>query len=96
MSVTDWKKFDWSKYSNESRSILSRLLSEWKHSQDSPGKMAKDLIDSLDGLAEDISMKKVVSRHSRPWINKDLSSMLSDLREMRKKFKKHRRPIKTF
>ena len=35
-------------------------------------------------------MKKVISRHSRTWINKELSSMLSDLKELRKKFQKHR------
>ena len=90
VTVTDWNKFNWNRYEEESKIMLTELLDEWKQSDHSTDKMAKDLTKSLVNLADNISTKKVMSRHSRPWIDKLLSSMLTDLRKLRKKFQRHR------
>ena len=89
-SVTDWNKFDWSKYEEKSKGVLTGLLESWRNSDVSIDVMSDGLVSSLVELAESIGTKKVVSRHSRPWVDNELSSMMEELRNLRRKYQRHR------
>ena len=88
--VIDWSKFDWEKYQNKSKLALTSLVDEWKKSDISVDEKAVQIQTNLSKLVEEIATKKTISNYSRPWFNQDLSAKLAELRELRKKFLRHR------
>ena len=89
MKVIDWKKFEWNQYNEQSIDLLTAVIEEFKD-QGSAQEMCDQLVKKLIELVDKIGVMKTISKHSRPWIDKDVSEILEQLRDIRKKFLKHR------
>ena len=48
--------------------------------------MAKDISRKLHECVNKVATKKIITQHSRPWINPDISNQLKKLRRERKRF----------
>jgi len=91
--VIDWRSFNWEEYSNRTRCVLKELYEKWTDSVDiSMDDMAKDLSMKLLECVEDVASKRVISTHSRPWIDANLSSQLKKLRLLRRKCRCRKSP----
>lgn len=66
------------------------MIDKWKSSESSIEQMSEEIQQKLEGLVEQIATKKTINKHSRPWIDKELSTKLNELRESRRKFFRHR------
>ena len=82
--VIDWNKFDWEKYENETQPVLENLLHKWEIGQSSVSDKEEELKQGMQGIVDKISVTKVVTKHTRPWINSELSSMLGEVRKFRR------------
>ena len=88
--VIDWKKFEWDKYSKNSKDLLKNLAERWRSENLSVPTMSSELRQCLEGEVEGIAKKKMVSNHSKPWIDPKVSSLLKDLHEARRHSQRHR------
>ena len=88
--VIDWKKFEWDKYSKNSKDPLKNLAERWRSENLSVPTMSSELRQCLEGEVEGIAKKKMVSNHSKPWIDPKVSSLLKDLHEARRHSQRHR------
>ena len=82
--------FDWEKYSNDSIDVLEKLHSEWVEKGTNCESACNQLQLKLDELVKNVETKKTISPHSKPWMNRDLSSLVDDLREHKRRFARHR------
>ena len=84
--VIDWKKFDWDKYREVSRGKLVELYENWnKFLRSDCDKMVHELVACIQRCVDEVAGKKVVTSHSRPWINRTIAERLKELRNARRK-----------
>ena len=73
--------------------MLKELSEKWTNHDDlAVDDMAKDLSIKLHECVQDIASKRVISTHSKPWIDADLSCQLKKLRHLRKKCRLRKSP----
>ena len=91
--VIDWKTFDWNQYRNETKIVLESLNEKWKNNTLTPvDQMAKEMQDSLQNLVSSIGKTKMVTKHTKPWINSEIKELIQDLKQLRVRTKKHKSP----
>jgi len=84
--VIDWSNFDWISYNDHSRNVLKDLCDEWMMADVvDVDDMATDLNNKIHECVEKVAIKKIVTEHSRPWINKEISDKLKELRNIKRK-----------
>jgi len=84
--VIDWKSFDCKQYKEESGSRLSELTERWINNPDlCCDVMVEELNECIQGCVEKVAVKKVVTSHSKPWIDRHVAEQLKKLRQMRKR-----------
>ena len=92
--VIDWNKFDWEAYCNVTGPCLQKLYDHWVSDIDIDiDKMASELISTVENCVEEIATRKIVTKHSKPWISPTISSQLKLLRKMRKKCRHRKSPF---
>ena len=90
--VINWKVFDWERYRERSKVVLVGLQNKWIQENTPPELMNSTLVEALNELVDEIAIRKTICCHSKPWIDKEVSQKLKELKEARKKFAKHRSP----
>ena len=80
----DWKKFDWKEYSKNSKLSLKTLADRWKSEDPPVAVMSEELKGNLLKNVEKVGKTKMVSNHSRPWIDPAVAELLKELQEARK------------
>ena len=91
--VIDWRNFDWEEYTRLTSKELKVVCEKWTEPRDhSVDDMAKDLSILLHKCVQDIASKRVISTHSKPWIDKNLSIQLKKLRHLRRKSRLRKSP----
>ena len=84
--IIDWSNFDWLAYNSKTHDKLGSLRDRWfdgcKLNSDD---MVQQLTECIQECIESVAVKKVVSSHSKPWIDKVISEKLKELRVVRKK-----------
>ena len=88
--VIDWKTFEWEKYPKNFKDPLKNLAESWRAENFSVPLMLSELRQCLEGEVEEITKKKMVSNHSKPWIDPKVSSLLKELHEARRHSQRHR------
>ena len=88
----DWKNMDWGKYEQATETVLESLLSEWENEEPDVDEMTARLTATLRDTAEGLVPTKVICKHSKPWITKELTGQLKKQRQARRKWKNRRRP----
>jgi len=84
--VIDWKSFQWKHYKEESGSKLSKLKERWiSDPLLSCDDMVKELDECISECVEKVAVKKVVTLHSKPWIDRQVAEQLKRLRQARKR-----------
>ena len=87
--VIDWSKFDWKAYQDVTGKALNELFDNWNNID--VDVMAKELNITLQECVDQLAVKKVVTEHSKPWINKELANLLKNsFRCTRRKCRLHR------
>ena len=73
--VVDWKKFKWGEFREESRTkLVEDLKKSWL--EDVPkdcDEIVMEFTESILQCVEKIAVKKCLSVHGKPWINKQVS-----------------------
>ena len=92
MTVINWEKFDWSKYEEETRLRLRTMYDSWQTQNSTVEDKEETLRATLQEIVDNNAETKIITKHSRPWINPEISDLLMEVRNLRKKFKKHRSP----
>ena len=88
--VKNWKDFDWDRYEDESEEVLKNLLESWKDADTDAEEAASEFREKLTALADSIVEFKTISKHSKPWVDRNISEKLNEVRQARKKFTKHK------
>jgi len=84
--VIDWSKFDWKANQDVTGKALNELSDKWMSMNNTDvDVMAKELNITLQECVDQLAVKKVVTEHSKPWINKELANLLKHLRCTRRK-----------
>ena len=91
-TIVDWKKFNWQRYTIESKGTLKKLIQEWKNKNLPVESMAEQLKKGIEDLSEQIAEKKIITSHSKPWISSEVSDIFKKLRSARNRTKKHKSP----
>ena len=55
--------------------------------------MVKDLASGIHECVNDITGKRIITKHSKPWISKEVSSKLKELRNARRRCRLRRSPV---
>ena len=88
--MVDWEKFSWETFEENSGIVLRSLAQEWKSTQVTASEMAQSMEHKILKIVNEQASTKVVTIHSRPWVAKELSEQLKEMREIRKRYMKHR------
>jgi len=86
--VKDWNKFDWTAYGSITSTVLNELSHQWMltdYDDFDVDIMAKQLNDKINECVDKVAIKKIITKHSKPWINREISNKLKDLRNSKKK-----------
>jgi len=88
-----WRNFDWEEYSHRTSCVLKELNEKLTDSDNiAVDGMAKDLSMKLHECVQDVASKRVISTHSRPWIDANLLRQLKKLRHLRRKCRRRKSP----
>ena len=90
--VIDWDNFDWDTYEEETGVRLKALHEMWNREPSSVQEKEDLLRTTLQDIVKQNAKTKVITKYSRPWINPKISASLTEVRNHRKQFKKHRSP----
>ena len=91
--VIDWNIFDWSAYKSLTSDALRDLIEHCTSNDTLDSDQIAELItNKLHECVSEIATKKVVSVHSRPWIDRDISDQLKLLRQQRRKCRLRKSP----
>jgi len=91
--VVDWSQFDWCAYKVLTGDVLNKLYEEWLNADVLDiDIMASELSGVLQECVNKIAVTKVITHHSKPWIDKELSQQLQCLRKLKKKCKLRKSP----
>jgi len=88
----DWKNMDWDNYEQATQIALESLLSEWENDDADVDEMTRSLTATLRDIADGLVPTKVICKHSKPWITKELTEQLKTQRQARRKWKNRRSP----
>ena len=90
--VIDWKAFDWTRYSSESKMVLQKLYKKWKDPKvkETVNEMANNLQDQLQNIVTNIGKTKTITKHSKPWITPEIKEMIDDMKDIKVRTRKHR------
>jgi len=88
----DWKNMDWDNYEQATQTALERLLFEWENDDPDVDEMTRSLTATLRDIADGLVPTKVICKHSKPWITKELTEQLKTQRQARRKWKNQRSP----
>ena len=78
--VVNWDKFNWGEYEVETKSSLDTLIKSWEEDLVGLEEMIEQLKEVIISSVEKIATKKIISHHTKPWINKEISDLLKALR----------------
>jgi len=91
--VINWRDFDWQMYEEATSKHLSSLYEKWiTNNSDDVEVIARELSDCIQLCVESVATKKVISNHSRPYINSDISEQLKLLRRTKRKCRLRKSP----
>ena len=91
--VINWRSFDWKAYREETKSKLNSLYDQWQMQKDlSVDVMVGELTTNIQECVDLIAKKKIITEHSKPWINAQLSEQLKKLHLLRKKCRHRKSP----
>ena len=94
--IIDWRVFDWEAYKEATCKALNVVYDKWSSDDNlCVNAMSKEISDTLHACVNDVATKKVITQHSRPWINPDISLELKKLRKLRNKCRLRRSPRNT-
>ena len=88
--VKNWKEMDWVKYKERTTKVLEALLRDWDQDQISGEEMNAQLIQALLQLADELVPVRIICKHTKPWISKELSDQLQRQRMAKMRWKKRR------
>ena len=92
--VIDWRNFDWDEFTARSAGCLQSLLEKWNIQSDiDADSMVEDLASGIHECVNDIAGKRIITKHSKPWISKEVSSKLKELRNARRRCRLRRSPV---
>jgi len=92
--VINWKLFDWTAYCSETKIKINSLYDKWEKQQNlSVDFMVKELTASIQQCVETIATMKIITEHSKPWINAQLAEQLKKLHVCRKKCRHRKSPM---
>jgi len=75
--VINWRDFDWNLYEEATSKHLRDIYEKWIiNNSDDVEVIAGELSDCIQLSVESVATKKVISNHSRPFINSDVSEQL--------------------
>ena len=75
--VINWRVFDWQLYEEITSKQLSNLYEKWiSVTSDDIELFASELTDCIKLAVESVATKKVITDHSKPWINSIVSEQL--------------------
>ena len=78
--MIDWSKFDWKANQDVTGKALNELSDKWMSMNNTDVDVtAKELNITLQECVDQLAVKKVVTEHSKPWINKELANLLKHI-----------------
>lgn len=84
--VIDWKNVDWTTYRDLTGNALYDLHDKWMCADDvDVNEIADELNDKIHECVHKVAINKIVTKYSRPWIDKDISDKLKELRKLKRK-----------
>ena len=86
----DWEAFNWELYAIKSKSVLVELLQRWKSSKVAPVQAVEQLADVINELVNDLAAVKIISKHTKPWISKEIAEEIKKLNVAKKRLRNHR------
>jgi len=91
--VINWRDFVWQLYEESTSKHLSSLCEKWiTVNSDDVELIASELSDCIKLSVDAVATKKVISDHSRPWINSVISEQLKLLRNTKRKCRLRKSP----
>ena len=91
--VINWRDFDWNLYEEATSKHLRDIYEKWiTNNSDDVEVIAGELSDCIQLSVESVATKKVISNHSRPYINSDVSEQLKLLRRTKRKCRYRKSP----
>ena len=94
LEVLHWKNFDWDTFQTLTCSTLHELCDKWTaESEENVDHMVDQLSDCILGCVDKVASKRIISKHSKPWISSEISLKLKELRQVKKRCRLRRSRI---
>ena len=92
--VINWPKFDWATYQKLTGDWLQTLYDKWITYPDLEiESMVDEITQCIQQAVNIVSTKKVITEHSKPWIDAQISEQLKLLRNLRHKCRLRKSPV---
>jgi len=93
VTVVDWPKFCWSDYERYTETSLRELRQKWENQREFK---LNDMVDDFGACihhgVDKTASWRVVTKHSKPWIDSEISDRFKELRKLKRKCRLRRSP----